>query len=108
MGACLGCAALPRRGPGCPADFRPPAKRAAVQEEQPSGSTYRWSAPALVILAASLTTAATVSFSGIIGFVGLIVPHLARMLWGVDYRHLIPLSILGGATCLLVADLLSL
>jgi iron complex transport system permease protein len=61
----------------------------------------------LVILAASLTTAAAVSFSGIIGFIGLIVPHLARLVWGVDYRHLIPLSILGGATCLLVADLLS-
>ena len=61
----------------------------------------------LVILAASLTTAAAVSFSGIIGFIGLIVPHLVRLLWGADYRHLIPLSILGGATCLLVADLLS-
>jgi iron complex transport system permease protein len=60
-----------------------------------------------LILAASLTTAAAVSFSGIIGFIGLIVPHLARLLWGVDYRHLIPLSILGGATSLLVADLLS-
>ena len=61
----------------------------------------------LVILAASLTTAAAVSFSGIIGFIGLIVPHLARLRWGVDYRHLIPLSILGGATSLLIADLLS-
>jgi iron complex transport system permease protein len=61
----------------------------------------------LLILAASLTTAAAVSFSGIIGFVGLIVPHLARLLWGADYRHLVPLSILGGATILLLADLLA-
>jgi len=62
---------------------------------------------ALLILAASLATAAAVSFSGIIGFVGLIVPHLARLLWGSDYRRLIPLSILGGASVLLIADLLA-
>lgn len=62
---------------------------------------------ALIILAASLTTAAAVSFSGIIGFIGLIVPHLARILWGPDYKRLIPLSILGGATALLLADMLA-
>jgi iron complex transport system permease protein len=62
---------------------------------------------AILILAASLTTAAAVSFSGVIGFVGLIVPHLVRILWGPDYRHLVPLSILGGATTLLLADLLA-
>lgn len=61
----------------------------------------------IVILAASLTTATAVSFSGIIGFIGLIVPHLMRILWGSDYRHLIPLSILGGATMLLIADMLA-
>jgi iron complex transport system permease protein len=61
----------------------------------------------LLILAASLTTAAAVSFSGIIGFIGLIVPHLVRILWGPDYRNLIPLSIIGGATTLLLADLLA-
>ncbi|RPI28811.1 MAG: iron ABC transporter permease [Chloroflexota bacterium] len=61
----------------------------------------------LLIAAASLATAAAVSFSGIIGFVGLIVPHLARLLWGPDYRRLIPLSIIGGASTLLVADLLA-
>jgi hypothetical protein len=54
----------------------------------------------ILISAASLSTAAAVSFSGIIGFVGLIVPHLVRLLWGPDYRRLIPLSILGGATAL--------
>lgn len=64
-------------------------------------------ARALLLLSASLATAAAVSFSGIIGFVGLIVPHVARLLWGPDYRRLIPLSILGGATLLLLADLLA-
>ena len=61
----------------------------------------------LLIVAASLTTAAAVSFSGVIGFIGLIVPHLVRLVWGPDYRHLIPLSILGGASALLIADLLA-
>lgn len=60
-----------------------------------------------ILLAASLTTAAAVAFSGIIGFIGLIVPHLMRILWGHDYRRLIPLSILGGSTALLLADLLA-
>ena len=61
----------------------------------------------VIIVAASLVTAAAVSFAGIIGFVGLIVPHIARIWWGVDYRRLIPLSIIGGATVLLVADVLA-
>jgi iron complex transport system permease protein len=60
-----------------------------------------------VILTASLTTAVAVSFSGIIGFVGLIVPHVFRLVWGPNYRHLIPLSILGGASALLLADMLA-
>jgi len=64
-------------------------------------------AKALIILAASLTTAAAVAFSGVIGFIGLIVPHIVRILWGHDYKHLIPLSILGGCTALLLADLLA-
>jgi iron complex transport system permease protein len=61
----------------------------------------------LIILTATLTTAAAVAFTGIIGFVGLIVPHVMRNLWGGDYRRLLPLSILGGATFLLAADILS-
>jgi iron complex transport system permease protein len=61
----------------------------------------------LILLAASLTTAAAVAFAGIIGFVGLIVPHLARILWGHDYKQLILLSIIGGSTFLLLADLVS-
>ena len=62
---------------------------------------------ALIILAATLATASAVAFTGIIGFVGLIVPHVMRNLWGGDYRRLLPLSILGGATFLLAADILA-
>ncbi len=59
----------------------------------------------LLIAAASLATAAAVSFSGLIGFVGLIAPHAARMLWGADYRSLIPLAAVGGSAFLILADL---
>lgn len=61
----------------------------------------------LILIGASLTTAAAVAFSGIIGFIGLIVPHLVRLVWGSDYRHLTPLSILCGGTALLLADILA-
>jgi iron complex transport system permease protein len=61
----------------------------------------------LIIVVASITTAVAVSFSGVIGFVGLVVPHVLRMIWGPDYRRLIPLSILFGATTLLAADVLA-
>lgn len=60
-----------------------------------------------VIVAGSLVTAAAVSYAGIIGFVGLIVPHIVRRLWGSDYRLLLPLSALGGAGLLVLADLLA-
>jgi len=60
-----------------------------------------------LVLAASLTTASAVAFSGIIGFIGLIVPHVVRLLWGADYRRLLPLSIVSGGTVLLIADLLA-
>jgi iron complex transport system permease protein len=61
----------------------------------------------IVVIAASLTTAAAVAFAGIIGFVGLAVPHVVRLLWGGDYRRLIPLSIIAGAALLLLADILA-
>lgn len=60
-----------------------------------------------VIISASLTTAAAVSFAGVIGFIGLVVPHVVRMAWGGDYKRLLPLSVLGGATLLLAADVLA-
>jgi iron complex transport system permease protein len=61
----------------------------------------------LILLAASLATAAAVSFSGIIGFVGLIIPHIMRLWFGADYRRLLPLSLIGGAGALLLADVLA-
>ncbi len=61
----------------------------------------------LVLLAASLATAAAVSFSGIIGFIGLIVPHVMRLWFGADYRRLLPLSFIGGAGALLLADVIA-
>ena len=58
----------------------------------------------LLIIAASLATAAVVSVSGVIGFVGLIVPHVVRILWGPDHRFLLPMSALVGAVALILAD----
>ena len=57
--------------------------------------------------AAALATAAAVSFAGVIGFVGLIVPHVMRLWLGLDYRRLLPLSMLGGAAMLLGADVIA-
>ena len=64
-------------------------------------------AKVFIIVVASLTTAVAVAFSGVIGFIGLIIPHVIRILWGPDYRQLIPLSILGGGSALLLADMLA-
>lgn len=61
----------------------------------------------IIIVLASLTTAAAVAFAGVIGFVGLIVPHVVRLLWGGDYRRILPLSLVCGAGFLLVADVLA-
>ncbi len=58
----------------------------------------------VLLAAASLAASAAVSVAGIIGFVGLIVPHLIRLLSGPDHRSLLPLSALGGAFLLLAAD----
>ena len=59
-----------------------------------------------VVVAATITTACAVSISGIIGWVGLVIPHVARMLYGPDYRRLIPASLsLGGCYLLLIDDL---
>ena len=60
-----------------------------------------------VILSATLVTAAAVSVSGVIGWVGLVIPHLTRRMVGNNYRHLIPASALFGAVFLLMVDNLS-
>lgn len=61
----------------------------------------------LLIAAASLGTAAAVSVSGLIGFVGIIVPHTVRLLVGASYRVILPLSVLFGAAFLTLADLMA-
>lgn len=58
----------------------------------------------VVIAGATLATAASVAVSGLIGWVGLVIPHFARMAVGPDYRALLPASILMGATFLLLVD----
>ncbi len=59
----------------------------------------------VVIVAASLAPAAAVSVSGLIGFVGIVVPHAVRLAAGSSYRIVLPLSVLGGAAFLVIADL---
>ena len=61
----------------------------------------------VLLVLASLITGVAVSVSGVIGFVGLIVPHAARLLVGPDHRVLIPVSALGGAIFLIAADTLA-
>jgi iron complex transport system permease protein len=61
----------------------------------------------VLFVLASLLVAGAVSIAGFIGFVGLIVPHVVRLLAGADHRWLFPLSALSGACFLLLADLLS-
>lgn len=59
----------------------------------------------LILLAvATLITAAAVCFVGTIGFVGIIVPHAVRLVWGPDHRFLLPLTTLAGASLLIIAD----
>ncbi len=60
----------------------------------------------IVLAAASLMAATTVAIAGIIGFVGLIVPHVVRLLWGGDYRRVLPLSAILGAAFLVGTDVL--
>ena len=61
----------------------------------------------LLVVFSSLATAAAVSVSGLIGFVGLIVPHVARLLGGPDYRTVLPVSAVLGAAFLICADTLA-
>jgi iron complex transport system permease protein len=58
----------------------------------------------IAYLVASLLVAVAVSVSGVIGFIGLVVPHALRLLWGSDHRFLLPASFLAGAAFLLTAD----
>jgi len=57
-----------------------------------------------IVVFATLSTAAAVAFTGVIGFVGLIIPHILRRVTGGDMRHLLPFSMIGGAIFLVLAD----
>ncbi len=59
----------------------------------------------VVVVAATLGTAAVVSVSGLIGFVGIMVPHLVRLVAGSSYRMVLPLSVVVGAAFLILADI---
>ncbi len=59
----------------------------------------------IVVVAATMGTSAVVAVSGLIGFVGIIVPHVVRMIAGASYRMILPLSIFVGATFLILADI---
>jgi len=74
------------------------ARQVGVEVER----TKRWT-----FIFGSLLTGMAVSIAGLIGFVGLVVPHLLRLLLGSDHRLLIPAGFLGGASFLVIADLLA-
>nr|WP_262841099.1 iron ABC transporter permease [Sphaerisporangium corydalis] len=61
----------------------------------------------VVLCAASLATASAVAVSGLIGFVGIVVPHVVRRLAGVSYRVVLPLSLVAGASFMVLADLVA-
>ncbi|GKV69112.1 putative ABC transporter permease protein YvrB [Sporosarcina sp. NCCP-2716] len=61
----------------------------------------------VILIGGSILTGAAVSVSGTIGFVGLVVPHMTRLLFGSDHRHLLTLSFLNGASLLIICDLLA-
>ena len=75
----------------------------AEEEAQAMGINTR-ALRLVVIVCATLLTASSVAISGMIGWVGLVIPHFCRMIFGYDYRKIIPASALFGATFLMVVD----
>lgn len=61
----------------------------------------------MILGGGSILTGSAVAVSGTIGFVGLVVPHMTRILWGSDHRHLLPLSFMNGASLLVLCDLVA-
>ncbi|PWI25221.1 ABC transporter permease [Kurthia sibirica] len=61
----------------------------------------------MILIGGAMLTGAAVSVSGTIAFVGLVVPHMTRMLFTTDHRHLLLLSVLNGATLLIICDIIS-
>ncbi|MDH5373186.1 MAG: iron ABC transporter permease, partial [Acidimicrobiia bacterium] len=80
---------------------------AVGEEESKSLGVSTGRVRVVVVIAASLGTAAAVAVSGLIGFVGIIVPHTVRLLTGWSYRVIIPLSALFGGAFLVLADLVA-
>ncbi|MDI2028285.1 iron ABC transporter permease [Saccharopolyspora sp. TS4A08] len=76
-------------------------------EEAASLGVHPGRVRALVLVAASLATAAAVSVAGLIGFVGLVVPHLVRLALGGGFRIIVPMSLLFGGVFLVLADMLA-
>jgi iron complex transport system permease protein len=80
----------------------------ALGDEEAASLGVRPGLVRLIVLgAASLATAAAVSASGLIGFVGIVVPHVIRLLFGASYRVVVPLSLAGGAIFLILADIVA-
>ena len=80
----------------------------AVGEEEAGTLGLRTDRVRLVVVAAAtLGSAAAVAVSGLIGFVGIVVPHTIRLMTGSSYRVILPLAVIGGAAFLIVADLLA-
>ena len=92
-------------------DPRAPARRRRAQPRRRRGGEprrrRRVACGSLLVVAATLGTAAAVAVSGLIGFVGIIVPHAIRLLTGVGYRALLPLSVVVGAGFLVLADVVA-
>jgi iron complex transport system permease protein len=61
----------------------------------------------ILLVAATLVTSSAICFTGLIGFVGILIPHAVRLIWGPDYRFLLPISTLVGAIFLILADTLA-
>jgi iron complex transport system permease protein len=61
----------------------------------------------MLLVVTSLMVSATVSYCGLVGFVGLVMPHMLRLAWGPDHRILAPASILGGAAFMVLCDMLA-
>ncbi|MFC0559818.1 FecCD family ABC transporter permease [Halalkalibacter alkalisediminis] len=61
----------------------------------------------LILIGATTLTGGAVAVSGTVGFVGLVIPHLTRLIWGSDHRHLLPLSMFVGAGFLALTDLVA-
>jgi iron complex transport system permease protein len=80
---------------------------AVGDEEASSLGLHPQRSRVILLVAASLGTAAAVAVSGLIAFVGIIVPHIIRLLAGTSYRLILPLSVLFGGAFLVVSDLLA-